>query len=460
MNVTFAVMCLGLALVFADQNLLAPNLTAIANDLGLDEKERDYKLGGQIAFAFFLLGAPASVLIGSLADYYSRTRLFAWTMLLGSCPNALAIWVTTFRELYWLRALTGIAVGGAAPLTYSLSSDLFDSTERTKMSAVTGLAMTLGVVFGQATSGFLGEKYGWRVPFVVVAIPGMCVAIVLMFFVEEPKRGAMESIEDEEHSQQHESLVRSRPTTPSIAERPSARVDFGEQAKRFTHKLRGIVSVRTVALFLAQGISGCVPWSMINTFFNDYLAQDKGLGVKHSTALLVTFSVGGMVGTVGAGWYGQKLYNVEPQKVSIFMGVSAIVGVFPTAYLVLADYRNSDFDIATKGLIAFVAGIIVCCVGVNIRAVLLNVLHPINRGTAFSLFMLTDDLGKGLGPLIVALLVDMLGRESAFFLSVLFWIPCGLLIGASSYTVPHDLQTVSERYQKDLAEENRLSRTD
>ena len=86
----FVFTCLGLGLVFADQNLLAPNLTAIANDLNLSPNERDYKLGGQIAFAFFLLGAPAAVLIGSMADYYPRTKLFAWTMLLGSCPNVLA----------------------------------------------------------------------------------------------------------------------------------------------------------------------------------------------------------------------------------------------------------------------------------------------------------------------------------------------------------------------------------
>ena len=83
MKRTYVVMCLGLGLVFADQNLLAPNLTAIAEDLNLSEAERDYKLGGQIAFAFFLLGAPAAVLIGSLAEYYPRTKLFRVDALVG-----------------------------------------------------------------------------------------------------------------------------------------------------------------------------------------------------------------------------------------------------------------------------------------------------------------------------------------------------------------------------------------
>jgi MFS-type transporter involved in bile tolerance (Atg22 family) len=224
--------------------------------------------------------------------------------------------------------------------------------------------------------------------------------------------------------------------------------------------LHGIVSVRTVALFLAQGVSGCVPWSMINTFFNDYLAQDKGLGVKQSTSMLILFAVGGMLGTIWAGWYGQILFNNKPENVSIFMGSSAIVGVFPVAYLVLANYDNSASDIAIKSILSFISGGIASCVGVNIRALLLNVLHPMNRGTAFSLFMLTDDLGKGFGPLVVAGFVAAFGRETAFFISVLFWIPCGCLLAASCYTLKRDLQTAAARYQTERAEENRSVRLD
>ena len=47
-------------LLFADQNLLAPNLSAAAEEFGFENDERDKRLGGDIALAFFLLGAPAS----------------------------------------------------------------------------------------------------------------------------------------------------------------------------------------------------------------------------------------------------------------------------------------------------------------------------------------------------------------------------------------------------------------
>ena len=68
-------------LLFADQNLMGPNLTAIADDFGFDAETRDRKLGGHISLGFFLLGAPASLSVGCLADTSDRSFVFPWTVL-------------------------------------------------------------------------------------------------------------------------------------------------------------------------------------------------------------------------------------------------------------------------------------------------------------------------------------------------------------------------------------------
>ena len=52
------------SLLFADQNLMSPNLSAIAEEFGFDDNTRDKKLGGDIAIAFFMVGVPASFLVG------------------------------------------------------------------------------------------------------------------------------------------------------------------------------------------------------------------------------------------------------------------------------------------------------------------------------------------------------------------------------------------------------------
>ncbi|KAK1744136.1 MFS transporter [Skeletonema marinoi] len=39
-------------------NLMAPNLSTIAEEFGMDDDERDMKLGGMVALGFFFVGAP------------------------------------------------------------------------------------------------------------------------------------------------------------------------------------------------------------------------------------------------------------------------------------------------------------------------------------------------------------------------------------------------------------------
>ena len=145
-------------LLFGDQNLLAPNLTAggctqlytfvnfcypflffltffsflylfvmiriAADEFGFDDEEKDRKLGGDIALAFFLLGAPASFVIGCMADTTSqRNMLFGVTVLIGEGACALTYFTTTYEGLFVTRALTGFSVGGALPLLSSLLGD-------------------------------------------------------------------------------------------------------------------------------------------------------------------------------------------------------------------------------------------------------------------------------------------------------------------------------------------------
>ena len=110
------------ALLFADQNLLAPNLSSIAGEFGFDDLTRDRLLGGDISIAFFMVGLPASFVAGCLADVVDRRGLLFLIVVLlgeGACLSTYFV-ATTFRRLYWCRALTGVGVGGALPLVYSV----------------------------------------------------------------------------------------------------------------------------------------------------------------------------------------------------------------------------------------------------------------------------------------------------------------------------------------------------
>ena len=122
----------------ADQNVLSPNLSLAGNEIlsylipsvtvsfiqaaefGFDITQEETLLGGDLSLAYFTVGAPCSLLIGYLADKMDRIKLLFIIVTLGEGPCFCTIFVTQYWQLVILRALTGIAAGGALPLMYSL----------------------------------------------------------------------------------------------------------------------------------------------------------------------------------------------------------------------------------------------------------------------------------------------------------------------------------------------------
>ena len=181
------------SLLFADQNLLSPNLSTIAAEFNFDEMERDKKLGGDIAIAFFMVGVPASFIVGCLADVMNRrSLLFLWVILIGEGACMATYWVQTYTQLYWCRAMTGMSVGGALPLIYSVLGDYYEPSERGWVSGAVSMGCGIGISIGQGLAGVLGPRYGWRVPFLVVSIPAMICALGVWLLVGEVERGGGE----------------------------------------------------------------------------------------------------------------------------------------------------------------------------------------------------------------------------------------------------------------------------
>ncbi|RPI89528.1 MAG: MFS transporter, partial [Spirochaetales bacterium] len=254
--------------LFADQNLMAPNLTQIAHEFGFTDIQRDTKLGGNISFVFWVLGGLVTLGIGYLTDLISRRNLFIWVVAIGEIPCLLTGFVQTYDQLFWLRAATGIGIGGALPLTYSMIGDYFSARNRASAAAWLGLAQGMGIAAGQLLAGFIGAQHGWRLPFIIVALPNFLFIILFWLTVKEPVRGNAE-----------ESLR-----------------DLIESGKVYTGKInwnlyRDLFKIKTNILIFLQGIPGTVPWGVFFIFLNDFYSQDKGFSVEVATLIVMT--VGG-----------------------------------------------------------------------------------------------------------------------------------------------------------------------
>ncbi len=392
--------------MFADQNLLGPNMTQIGQDFGFfTESDIDYYIGGLINLAFWILGGTISLFIGYFTDIVSRRKLFALIVIIGEIPCLLSGFAETYTQFFIMRALTGLGIGGIIPLTYSLLGDYYAPKERIKVVTLIGFASGLGVAVGQLASGMLGETFGWRLPFIIFAVPNFILAIIFFITTKDPERGSMDNKSEKFQIS-----------------------DF----KNF----KSLFRTKTNSLVFLQGIFGTVPWAVFGIFMIDYLSKNLGYD-RDGTATLAITLVGGMaiLSSLIGGFIGNKLYRKNPRYLPLFCGLSTILGVIPT-WLLINVPENSEILLFTY---AAFTGLFIAMTPPNMKVILMNVNNPLNRGKVFSLYNFADDLGRGFGPFIIGLLlVPIFGRNIAFNIAAIFWIICGCLILMMVKTFPEE----------------------
>lgn len=419
-----ALLALMALFLFADQNLMAPNLTQIATELGLSIEERDTRLAGEVSLWFWLIGGVTSIGTGYLADRVRRTRLIAAVVFLGGVPCFLTGFAQTYEQLFWLRVLTGVGIGGAFPLIYSLLGDYFPPKLRAAATAVIGLAMGVGVGYGQGLAGWLGPEHGWRLPFLIVAAPNFVLAPLFLATIREPQRGRTEA------------------ALAGAGHGHGGRITWAAYEQLFR--------IRTNLLVFAQGLFGTVPWGVFFVYMNDFLAQDKGYTVQTATSIVIGIGAAAILGGFTGGLLGNRLYNRHPRYLPLLCGVTTFVAVIPMAALIQfpAQIGVPDPPVLPLLLLGAAAGFSAAMTSSNLRAVLLNVNTPETRGSIFALYNLFDDLGRGLGPYFIGLLIASLGRVQAFHVANLLWLVCGALLLAMSRSFPRDEIALAQRLRE------------
>ena len=127
----------------------------------------------------------------------------------------------------------------------------------------------------------------------------------------------------------------------------------------------------------------------------------------------IFWGLGGGVGAVGGGALGQWLYNhVNKAAMPLFTGITVASATIPMWWLTNANLLSTPLFFTL--LLAVTGGMLSSTAGPLNKAMLLNVNEPETRGVALAWQTMTDDLGKGLGPAVVAAMISALGRSSSY----------------------------------------------
>lgn len=188
---------------YIDRLILALLVEPIKADLGLTDVQMGLLIGPAFAVLFAIIGLPVAWLV----DRGNRKLLVVVGVVLWSICTMLAGYATSFAMLFVLRM--GLAIGESvlSPAAISLIGDLFRRRDRSAPSAFFVASGTTGVMLAYvvgaaaidlASSGALrglpliGHLPPWRLSLVLIALPGLLLALIALLTITEPQRGTKE----------------------------------------------------------------------------------------------------------------------------------------------------------------------------------------------------------------------------------------------------------------------------
>ncbi|MBJ18111.1 MAG: MFS transporter [Deltaproteobacteria bacterium] len=370
-KIALGILSLVYAINLLDRQILSMLLVPIQEDLGVS----DTALGFLTGTSFALFYATAGIPIARWADRGTRTHIIAIGLVLWSAATAACGLARSFAHLAIARVLVGVGEAAGSPPSHSLIADYFPPERRARSLALYTMGASVGLGLGYALGGSLGERFGWRITFFVVGVPGVLMALVVRFGMKEPARGASEGRGD---------------------------IDAQPPMGMALRQLAGIRSYRHIALATAlynlasYGFMMWVPTFLIRVHEVDRTESGVWLGLIAAGCGLAGAYTGGWLADFGAArdrrwfcWLPACAGLLATPFIFAFLLVD-------TGELALLCYAPITFISATWSAPTFAAvqGLVPLRMRSMASAVLLFVLNLI---------------GLGLGPQFVGILNDLLG---------------------------------------------------
>lgn len=402
------------AIVLTERFALSISLQSIKRDMGLS----DTLLGLMSGLAFTVFYAAMGIPIGLWADRGSRVKVVSVTMFIWGVMVALCGAVGNFVQLLLVRV--GVAIGEAGGLTpsYSLISEHFGRAERPRALGLFALGAPISLLISFLAAGWLNQTYGWRTMFVVIASPGVVLAILAAATLRDPRSSK---------SQTSAQPLRND-TAPSV-------LDVVAYLGR-NRTFRRMVLATSLNFFFLYALFQWQPTFFGRSFGMTSLQIGTAFGLIGSISGLLGTSLGGAIATRYAA--NNEAWQLRGAAVTVSITMLLCFGIY------LSHVKELSF--------ALLAGVLFGQTMINgpLSSTVQTLVPPRMRAVAMAtMFFFANLIGMGLGPLIVGALSDALhpyaGAESLRY-ALMIACPSGLLTAASlwaaSATIGRDMQNV------------------
>jgi predicted MFS family arabinose efflux permease len=358
---------------FFDRVIPAVVLEPIRKEFGLDDT-----MLGLLGTSFTLIYALAGLPLGRLSDKMRRTwvlsgGVFAWSLMTAASGVA---W--NFISFFLIRLGVGIGEASCAPASNSMIGDMYPSKQRARALGLFMLGLPLGQLASFVVVGYLAQRYDWRMPFYVAAVPGFVLAF-LVLFLREPVRGSQEEYK----------------VDAAVAiDRPYRRI-------LATPTLWWIILSGATVNFAAYAIGTFLPTLMIRYHQVD-VAQ---AGVVAAIVLGVT----GLVSLLFGGSLADKMHSAIPRG-RLLLGAGCMIVAAPLLWLGFAQPAGAV--VVTTALLS--AGwLLYFMYFVTVYPAVQDVVDARLRATAMAVyFFFQYVLGAGFGSIVTGIISDYYGKQA------------------------------------------------
>jgi MFS family permease len=158
---------------YVDRNVVYAVFEPIKRELQL----RDAQLGW-LGSAYIIVLSLMALPLGVLGDLKSRRAVISWGVGLWSVATAAGGLVNRFWQLFACRALVGVGEAGYGPASQAIIAEYYKGRRRAFAIGIYSVGMALGGVLGIWIGGEISDRYGWRMAFIAMGVPGLVLAFL------------------------------------------------------------------------------------------------------------------------------------------------------------------------------------------------------------------------------------------------------------------------------------------
>lgn len=354
---------------YMDRMILAVLVEPIKAEFLLSDSQIGLLTGFAFAAFYAIMGFP----IARLADRGNRKRIITVSIVFWSAMTALSGKATSFAHLFLARMGVGVGEAGCFPTCNALIGELYPQKKRAFAMGLFMAGSTVGVILGFVLGGVLAESYGWRNTFLIVAAPGVIIAILIALTMKQPLATA----------------VRDTPKTPYLS---LMKLLLSNPAYRL------MVIGASFGTFATYGVAQWAP-----AFF----IRSHGLSLSEVGTLFgAAFGGGSAIGMVLGGWAADKLQKRDSRWITRVPAIAYLVS-FP---IMIIAFWVGEANFAMS--VIFIGAIFTGCVTGPTLAAIQHVVPSDGRATAAAILLFfTSMVGVGAAPVVVGLLSDLMSEQ-------------------------------------------------